>query len=239
MDYNRYYVRLRQKLDHLIRTSSRDDYASISALIGRNHAYMQQFIKRGVPKCLRDDDMGKIIDHFNISLDYFGSPDNFPNPGQEQSHNLAHNLAHILENDFEEEYVLVNVYDIEAAAGAGSVVDNNEIANKLAFKKSWIRSSSNATANDLAVITVSGDSMNPTLYDGDHILVDMTLTSLKNDGIYVLRNDDMILVKRISLNPVTKLCTIKSDNGFYESWDGCQPADLDILGRVIWMGRNI
>ncbi len=235
MDYNRYYVRLRQKLDHLIRTSSHDDYASISALIGRNHAYMQQFIKRGVPKCLRDDDMEKIIDHFNISGDYFGNPDDYPNPNL----NYRQDNSDLLETEFDEEYVLVNVYDIEAAAGAGSVVENNEMSNKLAFKKSWIRSSSNATADDLAVITVSGDSMNPTLYDGDRILVDLTATSLKNDGIYVLRNDDMILVKRISLNPVTKLCTIKSDNNFYESWEGCEPADLDILGRVIWMGRNI
>lgn len=231
MDYNKYYIKLRLKLNHLIRTSSQDDYASISALIGRNHAYMQQFIKRGVPKCLRDDDMKKIIDHFNISMEYFGSPDDFPNPGQEYSD--------ITDTGFDEEYIRVNVYDIEAAAGSGSVVENNEIANKLAFKRSWIRSSSNASSDDLAVITVSGDSMNPTLYNGDHILVDMTLTSLKNDGIYVLRNDDMILVKRITLNPVTKLCTIKSDNNFYESWEGCQPDDLDILGRVIWMGRNI
>lgn len=231
MDYNKYYVRLRQKLDHLIRTSARDDYASISALIGKNHAYVQQFIKRGVPKCLKDDDMQRIIGHFNISMDYFGSPDDFLNPGEDQNSGQ--------ETGFDEEYIKVNVYDIEAAAGAGAIVENNDVANKLAFKKSWIRSSSNATADDLAVITVSGDSMNPTLNDGDRILVDMTQTSLKNDGIYVLRNDDMILVKRISLNPVTKLCTIKSDNSFYESWDGCQPSDLDILGRVIWMGRNI
>jgi len=231
MDYNRYYVRLRQKLDHLIRTSTHDDYASISALIGKNHAYVQQFIKRGVPKCLREDDMENIVRHFNISMAYFGSPDDYPVPGMENPGRQ--------DSEFDEEYVLVNVYDIEAAAGAGSIVENNEIANKLAFKRSWIRSSSNATADDLAVITVSGDSMNPTLYDGDRILVDMTQESIKNDGIYVLRNDDMILVKRISLNPITKLCTIKSDNSFYESWEGCLPSDLDILGRVIWMGRNI
>ncbi|NOZ42721.1 MAG: helix-turn-helix transcriptional regulator [Alphaproteobacteria bacterium] len=231
MDYNKYYIQVREKLDHLIRTSSRDDYASVSALIGKNHAYMQQFIKRGVPKCLKEDDMEKIINHFHITMDYFGSPDDFINPDQDDSNNP--------ETEFDQDYIRVNVYDIEAAAGAGSVVEKNDVANKLAFKKTWIRSSSNATADDMAVITVSGDSMNPTLYDGDHILVDMTLTSLKNDGIYVLRNDDMILVKRISLNPVTKLCTIKSDNSFYESWQDCHPADLDILGRVIWMGRNI
>lgn len=231
MDYNKYYIRLRQKLDHLIRTSSRDDYASISALIGKNHAYMQQFIKRGVPKCLKDEDMGKIIQHFSISMDYFGSPEDFPNPGQE--------APSFFDSDFDDDYVKVNVYDIEAAAGAGSIVENNDVANKLAFKKSWVRSSSNATSDDLAVIMVSGDSMTPTLYDGDHILVDLTQKSIRNDGIYVLRNDDMILVKRISLNPVTKLCTIKSDNSFYESWEGLKSDELDILGRVIWMGRNI
>ena len=231
MDYNKYYIRLRQKLDHLIRTSARDDYASISALIGKNHAYMQQFIKRGVPKCLKEDDLGKIIAHFNISLDYFGSPDDFLFPGE--------NASETEDSDFDGDYIRVNVYDIEAAAGAGAIVENNNVANKLAFKRSWIRSSSNAAAEDLAVITVFGDSMNPTLCDGDRILVDMTQKALRNDGIYVLRNDDMILVKRISLNPITKLCTIKSDNSFYESWEGCTPADLDILGRVIWMGRNI
>jgi len=231
MNYSRYYIRLRQKLDHLIRTNAQDDYASISALIGKNHAYVQQFIKRGVPKCLKDDDMAKIINHFNISMDYFGSPDDFLSPGE------MGNSAEATE--FETEYIKVNVYDIEAAAGAGAVVENNNVANKLAFKRSWIRSSSNATADDLAVITVLGDSMTPTLCDGDRILVDMTQKTLRNDGIYVLRNDDMILVKRISLNPITKLCTIKSDNQFYESWEGCAPADLDILGRVIWMGRNI
>ncbi len=231
MDYNKYYIRLRQKLDHLIRSSAYDDYASISALIGKNHAYVQQFIKRGVPKCLKDNDMEKINNHFNISMDYYGSPDDFPSLGQPDTEDVT--------VGFNDEYIKVNVYDIEAAAGVGAVVENNDVANKLAFKKSWIRSSSNATADDLAVITVSGDSMNPTLYDGDRILVDMTQTTIRNDGIYVLRNDDMILVKRISLNPITKLCTIKSDNSFYESWEGCQPSDLDILGRVIWMGRNI
>tara|TARA_R110002096_G_scaffold13246_13_gene47155 strand:+ start:2054 stop:2749 length:696 start_codon:yes stop_codon:yes gene_type:complete len=231
VDYNRYYIQLRQKLDHLIRSSSHDDYASVSALIGRNHAYMQQFIKRGVPKCLRDEDMQRIMDHFGIRPDYFGAPEDFPTPGQKT------NSAP--DSSFEQDYIQVNVYDIEAAAGAGSLVDSNEVSNKLAFKKSWIRNSSNATADDLAVITVSGDSMTPTLNNGDRILVDMAQKTIRNDGIYVLRNDNMILVKRISLNPITKLCTIKSDNHFYQSWDDCEPDKLDILGRVIWMGRNI
>tara|TARA_B100001939_G_scaffold201813_1_gene173419 strand:- start:13239 stop:13934 length:696 start_codon:yes stop_codon:yes gene_type:complete len=231
MDYTSYYKQVRERLDHLIRTSSRDDYASISALIGKNHAYIQQFIKRGVPKCLNQEDLNTILEHFDLPADYFGSPEDFPTPGQAFPHFPA---------DFQpSDYILVNVYDVQAAAGSGAFAENNEVHNRLAFRKSWIRDSSNASEEDLAVITVSGDSMAPTLVDGDHILVDMTEKKIRNDGIYVLRNDDMLLVKRISLNPVTGLCSIKSDNPHYENWSGCESESLDILGRVIWMGRKI
>ncbi|MFC7050776.1 S24 family peptidase [Emcibacter nanhaiensis] len=231
MDYNRYYKQIREKLDHLIRTSAAEDYASVSALIGKNHAYIQQYIKRGVPKCLNDLDLAKIIDHFGLAADYFGSPADFPTPSVSGEN---------LPGDFSpDDYVLVNVYDIHAAAGAGAFAENNDIHNRLAFRKSWIRTSSNATPESLAVITVSGDSMSPTLQDGDHILVDMSERQIRNDGIYVLRNDDMLLVKRVSINPVTKLCTIKSDNPQYDSWSDCEPDALDILGRIIWMGRKI
>ena len=226
MDYNQYYKAIRQKLDHLIKSSASDDYASVSLLIGKNHAYIQQFIKRGVPKCLKSDNLKKIEDHFDTS---FGEPDDYP-PKWE-------NLE---KKSIDDNYIFVKLYDIEASAGAGCFdPESNNVIQKLAFKKSWIRSSSNATENDLAVITVSGDSMSPTLLEGDRILIDMTQQVIRNDGIYVLRSDGRILVKRISSNPISNLCTIKSDNSFYESWAGCEPAKLDIIGRVIWMGRTI
>jgi phage repressor protein C with HTH and peptisase S24 domain len=226
MDYNRYYMAIRQKLDHLIKSSASDDYASISLLIGKNHAYIQQFIKRGVPKCLNNDDLQKIETHFGTD---FGQPDDYPA-----------NWDTLEKKSIDNNYIFVKLYDIEASAGAGSFdFDNNTVIQKLAFKKSWIRSSSNATEDDLAVITVSGDSMSPTLLEGDRILVDMTQQTLNNDGIYVLRSDGRILVKRVSSNPITNLCTIKSDNPYYESWNDCEPSKLDIIGRVIWMGRTI
>lgn len=81
MDYKRYYEQVRQRLDHLVRRSAEDDYASVSLLIGKNHAYIQQFIKRGVPKCLHENDLDYIADHFCVSPDYFGAPEDFPTPG--------------------------------------------------------------------------------------------------------------------------------------------------------------
>lgn len=82
--------------------------------------------------------------------------------------------------------------------------------------------------------------MFPTLADGDDIMVDRSAsgTSLQ-DGIYVLRRDDTLTVKRIAVHPGSKKITISSDNNAYPSWPDCDPADVDVIGRVVWAGRKI
>lgn len=82
--------------------------------------------------------------------------------------------------------------------------------------------------------------MSPTLGAGDDILVDLrdSVERLR-DGIYVLRIDDALVVKRIALNPVARAVTIQSDNPSYPDWPNCSLEDLIPIGRVIWSGRRI
>ena len=89
------------------------------------------------------------------------------------------------------------------------------------------------------MIRVAGDSMLPTLADGDNILVDTDDRERLRDGIYVLRTDDALLVKRLSVNPATKRLAIRSDNDAYPSWDDCDPATVAVIGRVVWVGRRL
>jgi phage repressor protein C with HTH and peptisase S24 domain len=81
--------------------------------------------------------------------------------------------------------------------------------------------------------------MVPTLADGDQILVDTDDRERLRDGIYVLRTDDALLVKRLSVNPATRRLTIRSDNDAYPSWDDCDPTAVTVIGRVIWVGRRL
>lgn len=136
-------------------------------------------------------------------------------------------------------YVYLPLYDVEAAAGHGTVVDAENISARLAFKPDWLRSVTNAPTDALGLITVYGDSMVPTLINGDTILVDFTVTLLSRDGIYVLRRDGMVQVKRISIHPATGTLTIASDNDAYETWRDIQPGTIEIAGRVIWLGRRV
>ena len=55
----------RQALDVLIRQRG-EDYSSLSRLLGRNAAYIQQFIKRGTPKKLSEDDRRTLARYFGV-----------------------------------------------------------------------------------------------------------------------------------------------------------------------------
>jgi phage repressor protein C with HTH and peptisase S24 domain len=82
--------------------------------------------------------------------------------------------------------------------------------------------------------------MQPTLIDGDDILVDQGDAAERlRDGIYVLRVDDALLVKRLARNPANGRISIRSDNPAYPSWEDCDPADMAVIGRVIWAGRRL
>ncbi len=44
----------------------REDYAGLSRMLGRNAAYIQQFIKRGVPRRLAEEDRRKLARYFGV-----------------------------------------------------------------------------------------------------------------------------------------------------------------------------
>jgi len=224
------YLAVRKRLDELINERG-EDYASLSRLIGRNPAYVQQFVKRGVPRRLSEDDRRKLSKHFGVAERVLGGPDDEPG---------VRSLA--LRGDVAAggaDYVLIPALDIGASAGSGSLTDGESPIATLAFQSNWVRTIASGRPEALSVIHVEGDSMLPTLADGDHIVVDTDDRERLRDGIYVLRTDDALLVKRLGVNPATRRLSIKSDNPAYPSWDDCDPATVAVIGRVVWVGRKL
>ncbi|GGI81353.1 hypothetical protein GCM10007973_17300 [Polymorphobacter multimanifer] len=220
---------IRKRLDALI-GSRGDDYASLSRLLGRNRTYIQQFVKRGVPRRLSEADRRVLAAHFGIAERLLGGPEDagsravLPRPGLVQR---------------AEDYVLIPELSVGASAGNGAEAGDEVPLSVLAFQARWVRSMASSRPDALNVISVQGDSMLPTLADGDQILVDTADSERLRDGIYVLRTDDALLVKRLSVNPATRRLTIRSDNDAYPSWDDCDPAGVQVIGRVVWVGRRL
>ncbi len=221
---------VRERLDALIRAGG-GDYTSLSRLLGRNPAYIQQFIKRGVPRKLDEEDRRRLAAHFDVPEWQLGGPRSFA--GRAVRAGEAHSA---------DDYVLVPYFAaIGASAGAGALTEEEEAAeSSLAFQDRWVRSISSSGPELLSVIKVQGDSMLPTLGDGDPILVDRgDGVDRLRDGIYVMRIEDTLIVKRVTRSPASRNIRITSDNNMYPDVGDCSPDSVDIIGRVIWVGRKL
>ena len=145
-------------------------------------------------------------------------------------------------NDSSSDDNIVNIpfyTEVKAAAGCGAFVNDEHSKDFIPFNKNYIKNILNADPKNLSVICVSGDSMYPTLFNGDIVLVDHSRTNYKQAGIYVIRFDDTIVIKRIQPLPVAKL-SIKSDNISYESFTiDLKDDSIKIIGQVIWHARRL
>lgn len=82
---------------------------------------------------------------------------------------------------------------------------------------------------DLKALRVSGDSMAPTVKDGD--LVVCGVDGWQGDGLYVYLAQNFPCVKRLILLPDGY--QIMNDNKIYPTW-ACKTDEIEIVGRVYY-----
>ena len=196
-----------------------EDFAGLSRMLGRNPAYIQQFVRRGVPKRLKEAERRKLARYFAISETLLGGP------ADEVSSGALEPVKRIA---------------VRASAGPGSLVAAETAKPYFGFDGRWLKSLTATAPASLSIIRVEGDSMAPTLNAGDDILVDPGGCAERlRDGIYVLRVDDALVVKRIAIHPIGGRVTVQSDNPAYPDWPDCDMKDVVCIGRVVWAGRKI
>lgn len=197
-----------------------EDFAGLSRMLGRNPAYIQQFVRRGVPKRLKEEERRKLARYFSVSETLLGGPPDEP---------IAPNGL-----------VSIKRHPVSVSAGPGAIVTEELGKPYFGFDERWLKSLTPSPPANLSIVRVEGDSMAPTLNAGDDILVDLGDGAERlRDGIYVLRIDDALVVKRLALNPVGRRVTIQSDNPAYPDWPDCDLDDIHVIGRVIWSGRKV
>lgn len=208
----------RAELERLIQAHG-EDYAALSRLVGRNPAYIQQYIKRGSPKNLPERERAILARYFGVDQRLLGAPEEAVG-GKRSGLKLVPRLA------------------VGASAGAGALAEGEALAGKVGFDEGWLRKLGVEPRN-VSLIRVEGDSMQPVLNDGDDIMVDRGAAQhALRDGIHVIRIDGTLMVKRLSGAPGGRL-SILSDNPAYPSWPDRDPAGVEIVGRVVWVGRRL
>lgn len=220
---------IRKKIDSLIKSKGLN-YAQVSKMLGRGVAFMQQYITNGSPLRLKETDrknLSQILEVneqelTDLSLD-------LPFPGK----------LNILEGLFAKNNstgtVQIDIISATACCGSGNEILAEDITGHWIIPQADFHTLPFSAAPDnIKMLRVSGDSMEPTLKDGDWILADISRKSPDSDGIYLLQLSTGLAVKRLQGSITPDTIIIKSDNPVYNP-ENANLKDVIILGRVIYI----
>lgn len=144
------------------------------------------------------------------------------------------------EFDLGDDYVVVPFYHVSASAGPGATAQDSPAIKGLAFRQDWIHRKG-CPPLSLSLITVVGDSMEPTLSDGDTVMICAAQDKPRDAALYVIRIDGDLLIKRLQRLPGQRI-KVKSDNPAYGDYEidlTSLPPDFKIIGRVVWIAREL
>lgn len=190
--------------------------------------------EEGLPKA---EILKKIKELKGCSLDWLLTGEGEPFPGAAPNGKVMDTLGNQVDID---EFVFIPRYAVEAAAGHGRFVENETPSFTMAFRRYWLENYITRDTKQLSVISVKGDSMEGVLNDGDTILVNHNYTAPR-DGLYVLRINENLLVKRLQLMPGNIVRVISANEAYptFEISLQNNTDDVSIIGRVEWFGRMI
>ena len=200
---------------------SRTSLASLSAMLGRNPSYLQQFVRKGSPRKLEEADRRKLAEFFGVGEVELGADPDLQRAGKTRDLQAV-------------DFIAVPRLALDASAGPGAFSAEEISFDAFRFSRRWLREMGLEGA-DLSAIRVEGDSMEPTLRSGDEIFVDRNKRS--GEGIHVIRIGDTLHVKQVQASAPGRI-TLISANEAYAPIDLARE-EVEVIGRVVWKGGRI
>jgi len=187
--------------------------SALSRMLGRNVAYLQQYVGRGSPRVLPERDRRMLADFLGVEEAALGGPGVAPSGD-----------------------VAVPWLDVSAAAGRGRSAEVERVIRTVALPAAMLRQLG-VTASQASMIRVAGESMMPTLVEGDRLLVDVGDRRVPAGGaLFVIRREDGVAVKR--LVPRGDRVAVLSDNPDFGAvavgW-----GEIEVIGRARLLLRDV
>jgi phage repressor protein C with HTH and peptisase S24 domain len=137
-------------------------------------------------------------------------------------------------------YVTIRSVKVTPSMGGGRIVEEVEEGEPLRFLARWVREALKVQPDDLRIMRVEGDSMEPTLLDQDTVLVDLTKKTPSPPGIFVLHDGMGLVAKRVEIVPRSEPLRLRivSDNSRYAAYD-VTVDEANIVGRIRWFCREL
>lgn len=220
--------------ERLISAIAGESVHAFSKRVGVSDSSLRSYLKGAMPAA---DTALAIADATSVNFEWLVSGRGPKSKAQPEPNmeGQAIDLRGRIVNDF----AFVQRLDVSASAGSGALAIHEDTVELLAFQHDWLKSR-HIKPDSARVLTAKGDSMEPTIRDGDILLVDTSINTVRDNAIYIVIYNGNVLVKRVNLRRDGSLVLI-SDNDRHgqETVPLQEVPDLHIAGRVMWFGRSI
>lgn len=177
--------------------------------------------------------LGSLLETLGLEM-YIGRP----RPDFSQNGKIDPVLTKGLSDAIAEDFAYIQRFDVQLSAGPGTNGNNARELSPVAFRRDWMLQQG-LVANQCAVCSVTGSSMEPLLFGGDLALIDRRRTDLKNNQVYaVVDVEGDVRIKR--LEKIEGGILLRSDNptSRTEARMGDDANRIDIIGKLAWSGHT-
>lgn len=215
------------RLKEAMRDAGYSSQESLAQKLGLNQGSISNILKG---KTANSRHIARIADLLGVSVAWLIGTSDSKTP--EQDEGFYENAAREMDS------VLIPETDIRYGMGGGGFAEGDFHGTKVAFPREWLRPLIKRDFDALFIAHATGDSMSPTLGDGDVVIVDRAQNRLRDqDSIWCIALGDLCMIKRVRRLPDGGY-QINSDNpnvAPLTAYDG----ELHVIGRVIWSGRRM
>jgi phage repressor protein C with HTH and peptisase S24 domain len=134
--------------------------------------------------------------------------------------------------------VMLPRLEIGYSMGGGSVFEDYHEVGRMPFPREWLRPLMRGSFAELFLAKGEGDSMMPTLLDGDDVIIDTAQKQIsQQDRIWAVAYGDLGMIKRVRRLPGGTY-QLNSDNPAVTPIEA-NDDEMHVVGRVVWVGRKI
>ena len=201
---------------------------SLSLQFGKSGTYLHKFVNFDSPKRLDEDVRRKLA--LILEVDEQELTDRPILPAHMSGINMVAEKISSLFTKSSEDAAVIDMIDATACCGDG--IDNlpEKVCGYWKLPLAEFKSLASGNPNNIKMLRVQGDSMQPTINEGDFVWVDVSNNFVGSDGIYLIRMATGLAVKRLQAG--LSNVVIKSDNPTYSDITA-EVGELKIIGKVV------
>lgn len=138
-----------------------------------------------------------------------------------------------------DDYHIIPLVSSRLKDGAKTLLTEEDMHSNVMFQKGWI--SRSVSQDSCVLMQVEGNSMSPTLNEGDMVLIDIEDKTIFPGKLYAVSLGNAVLIRRI--DRLKNTVRLLPDNNSHSPIDMTpqelkDDPDIQVLGRVLWSGRE-